>query len=184
MKTRKHEACIRALRDIAEAQSSADIRDPMLYDLDNLMKMGTSVFYTHLNSSFVGFKARHKLSLLTLEKFALENKKREEIAAKYKLNVKVATVKCGCCGKAHHGYTVKLDDKKVPYVICGEKDKRIDVMLEHIQPAVSGLKQLRAMLYSTIFYVEETHSEESAVKQLHELLLNPNPFRSANKHTA
>jgi len=37
------------------------------------------------------------------------------------------TMRCGRCGQAHTGYSGKLDEDGIEYVVCGETNKRMDV---------------------------------------------------------
>jgi len=37
------------------------------------------------------------------------------------------TKRCGRCGKAHSGYSGKLDANGIEYVVCGETNKRMNV---------------------------------------------------------
>lgn len=38
------------------------------------------------------------------------------------------TSRCGRCGKAHEGYSGKLDQDGIEYVVCGETNKRMNVL--------------------------------------------------------
>jgi len=38
------------------------------------------------------------------------------------------TEKCARCGNTHNGYSGKMDNTKIEYVICGETNKRMNVL--------------------------------------------------------
>ena len=40
---------------------------------------------------------------------------------------KWGTEKCGRCGKEHHGYSGKLDQNGIEYVVCGETNKCMNI---------------------------------------------------------
>lgn len=48
-----------------------------------------------------------------------------------KTEIRVSTGDCANCGHSHAGFRVKLDSKKVQYVICGagKTAKRVNVVL-------------------------------------------------------
>jgi hypothetical protein len=56
------------------------------------------------------------------------------------------TVCCGRCGKAHCGYTGKLDKDNVEYVVCEETHKRMNV-----SPIIDSKSSVR---YQTLYPTE------------------------------
>jgi hypothetical protein len=44
-----------------------------------------------------------------------------------KSGTKWKTDKCGRCGDVHSGYSGKLDENNVEYVVCGHTNKRMNV---------------------------------------------------------
>lgn len=44
-----------------------------------------------------------------------------------KTKTKWKTARCGRCGQSHLGYSGKLDENNIEYVVCGYTNKRMNV---------------------------------------------------------
>lgn len=88
-----------------------------------------------------------------VRRFVESCKRKDDEFKKLKINVRVNCEKCGRCGEQHSNYSVKLDSNSVPYVICENTNKRIDVLLNPVNIDTHSLHSLRDIMYGTQFQI-------------------------------
>lgn len=140
----------------------------IVQDREKLECLSTKKFISMLKTAFEQFTFTSEKSKAMVKEFVNYCAKRDAEFESRKTNVKVNCEKCGRCGERHTNYSVKLDSHKVPYVICGVTNKRVDILLNKVEIDTHSLHSLRDIMFGTVFTIVSGSQEE--IQKLKSLL--------------